>query len=136
MIKHRLALLGLVAVGALVSVAAATAAPRDDSRGNAVYTLTNAAAGNAVVAYAPTAGPAQVAFTPDGDHLVVSEKASSSIDVYTVGRRGLVGAPATSHAAGQTPFGFDFDAHGHLLTSDASGSASSYAVSDDGVTAI
>jgi len=250
MSKHRIAIVGLAAAIALSAVAAAGAAPRDHERG-AVYTLTNAPAGNAVVAYtrsvdgtlspagsyptgglgtgaglgsqaaivlsddgrrllavnagsdslslfsvrrdglqlestvpsggqrpisvtvdddlvyvlnaggagsisgftidhdnlrplagstrplgAGSAGPAQVQFSPDGRLLAVTEKTSSTIDIYTVGRNGRPGAPAVSHAAGTTPFGFDFDKRGHLIASEAGGTASSYAVSSGGATAI
>jgi 6-phosphogluconolactonase (cycloisomerase 2 family) len=250
MFKQRLAIVGLAAAVALSAVTAATAAPRDNGRG-AVYTLTNAATGNAVLVYTrsvdgtlapagsyPTgglgagaalgsqgalvlsddgrqllavnagsdsvslfsvrddslqlestvpsggphpisvtvdgdlvyvlnaggtgsisgftidrnvlkplagstralgggsAGPAQVQFSPDGRLLAVTEKTSSTIDVYAVGKDGRAGAPVVSHAAGATPFGFDFDKRGHLIASEAGGTASSYAVSAGGVTAI
>jgi 6-phosphogluconolactonase (cycloisomerase 2 family) len=79
-----------------------------------------------------SSGPAQVSFSPGGDVLAVTEKSSSTIDTYVVGRDGRAGAPRVSPSAGATPFGFDFDRRGHLLVSNASGSASSYAVGDDG----
>ncbi|MGZ4354330.1 MAG: lactonase family protein [Gaiellaceae bacterium] len=82
------------------------------------------------------AGPAQMQFSPDGRLLAVTEKASSTIDTYVVGKDGRPGAPVVSHSAGATPFGFAFDAKGHLLASEASGSASSYAVSTGGTTVI
>jgi 6-phosphogluconolactonase (cycloisomerase 2 family) len=79
-------------------------------------------------------GPAQVAFTPDGNELVVTEKNSNTIDVYPV-RRDVAGAPTVSASAGGTPFGFDFDG-GHLLVSEAAGSASSYNVGPGGASVI
>jgi 6-phosphogluconolactonase (cycloisomerase 2 family) len=79
-----------------------------------------------------SAGPAQISFTPDGAALVVTEKASSTIDTYAVGSDGRAGAPVVSPSSGGTPFGFDFDNRGHLLVSNATGSASSYAVSAAG----
>lgn len=85
---------------------------------------------------AGSAGPAQVSFTPDGSALVVTEKASSTIDVYAVGADGVAGAPLVSPSAGGTPFGFDFDNRGHLLVSEAEGSASSYDVSGAGASVI
>lgn len=75
------------------------------------------------------AGPAQVSFTPDGRVLVVTEKASNSIDTFVVDADGYAGAPALHPSVGATPFGFDFDNLGNLLVSDAGGSASSYGVS-------
>ncbi len=85
---------------------------------------------------AGSAGPAQVQFSPEGDVLVVTEKASSTIDVYSVGPDGRAGAPVASSSSGGTPFGFDFDSRGHLLVSNATGSASSYAVTAAGANVI
>ena len=85
---------------------------------------------------AGSSGPAQVQFTPDGSALVVTEKASSTIDVYRVGLDGRAGPPAVSPSSGGTPFGFDFDNRGTLLVSNASGSASSYAIGSSGATVI
>ena len=83
---------------------------------------------------AGSSGPAQVAFTPDGSALVVTEKNSNTIDVYAV-RGDVAGAPTVSVSAGGTPFGFDF-AGGHLLVSEAAGSASSYNVGPAGASVI
>lgn len=122
-------------------------------RGNLAYVLNGGGAGNIagfVVgrnSLAPlagstqplgagSAGPAQVQFSPDGSSLVVTEKASSTIDVYAVGLDGRAGAPVASVSAGGTPFGFDFDNRGHLLVSNATGSASSYAVGPAGASVI
>jgi len=49
-----------------------------------------------------------------------------------VGANGVAAAPVTTASAGGTPFGFDIDAAGHLLVSEAAGSASSYSVGADG----
>jgi 6-phosphogluconolactonase (cycloisomerase 2 family) len=77
--------------------------------------------------------PAQVAFSPDGRTLVVTEKTSSSIDTYAVGHDGTPSTAAAFASAGTTPFGFDFDDDGDLLVSEAgTGSASSYDVGDGG----
>jgi 6-phosphogluconolactonase (cycloisomerase 2 family) len=73
-----------------------------------------------------------VSFSPNGNTLVVTEKASSTIDTYAVDAHGIAGAPVVSVAAGNTPFGFDFDKRGDVLTSDAAGSASSYAIDENG----
>jgi 6-phosphogluconolactonase (cycloisomerase 2 family) len=71
---------------------------------------------------------AEVAFTPDGRSLVVTEKASNAIDTFAVSD-GMAGL-ATAHAsAGTTPYGFAFDRAGDAIVSEAaSGSASSYRV--------
>jgi 6-phosphogluconolactonase (cycloisomerase 2 family) len=75
-----------------------------------------------------TTDAAQVAFTPNGRSLVVTEKASNTIDTFRV--VGGYAGPASAHAsAGTTPYGFDFDRAGHAIVSEAaSGSASSYRV--------
>jgi 6-phosphogluconolactonase (cycloisomerase 2 family) len=79
---------------------------------------------------AGSSGPAQVSFAPDGETLVVTEKGSSTIDTYRVGRDGRPGTAIVTASAGGTPFGFDFDRRGHLLVSEATGSASSYRIED------
>jgi 6-phosphogluconolactonase len=75
-----------------------------------------------------TTDAAQVSFAPDGSSLVVTEKASSMIDTFTV--EGGYAGKATAHpSAGTTPYGFDFDRRGHAIVSEATtGSASSYRV--------
>jgi 6-phosphogluconolactonase (cycloisomerase 2 family) len=80
---------------------------------------------------AGSSGPAQVSFSPNGKTLIVTEKASSTIDTYAV-EHGIAGAPVVTAATGGTPFGFDFDKRGDVLTSNAAGSASSYAVAKNG----
>jgi len=85
---------------------------------------------------AGSSGPAQVGFTPDGGALVVTEKSSNTIDTYAIGPDGRAGPPVVSPSAGGTPFGFDFDNRGHLLVSEAAGSASSYALSGAGAAVI
>jgi len=81
-------------------------------------------------------GPAQVSFSPDGRTLVVSEKATSIIDTYIVGKDGLASGPTTHPSSGITPFGFAFTQQGALVVSEAFGSAplgsavSSYDVSN------
>jgi 6-phosphogluconolactonase len=89
---------------------------------------------NAGVGAAP--GPAQVSFSPDGDVLIVTEKATNLIDVYPVGHSGAAGAPTSYPSAGETPFGFAFSPQGTLVVSDAFGGAagasalSSYRIED------
>jgi 6-phosphogluconolactonase (cycloisomerase 2 family) len=73
------------------------------------------------------AGPAQVSFSPRGDELVVTEKATQSIDTFAV-VDGIAQAGVASSSAGATPFGFAFDTVGRLFVSEAAGSASSYTV--------
>lgn len=67
--------------------------------------------------------PAQVSFTPDGNNLVVTEKASNLIDTYTVDRNGLATGPVTHPSSGTTPFGFAFAKDDALIVSEAFGGA-------------
>jgi 6-phosphogluconolactonase len=82
--------------------------------------------------------PAQVEFSPLGDLLVVTEKATNRIDTFRIGGDGLPGQVDSQASAGQTPFGFAFDRRGNLIVSEAFGGApnasalSSYDVSPDG----
>jgi 6-phosphogluconolactonase len=70
-----------------------------------------------------TADPAQVSFSPDGDLLVVSEKATNVFSTYRVRPNGLTDGPIVQPSAGMTPFGFAFSPHGALVVSEAFGSA-------------
>lgn len=67
--------------------------------------------------------PAQVGFSPDGDVLVVTEKATNKLTTYRVRHNGRIGAPLVTASAGATPFGFAFDKRGNLLVSEAVGGA-------------
>jgi 6-phosphogluconolactonase len=79
-----------------------------------------------------TTDAAQIQFTPDGSTLLVTEKASNTLDTFAV-RGGYAGRAVPHAAAGSTPYGFDFDARGHAVVSEAaSGSVSSYDVSRRG----
>lgn len=92
---------------------------------------------------AGTAGPAEVQFSPNGRLLVVTEKASNTIDTYVVGKDGRVSdGPITQASHGETPFGFAFSRAGDLIVSEAHGigpnesSVSSYSVAADGTLSI
>jgi 6-phosphogluconolactonase len=81
---------------------------------------------------------AQIAFSPDGKTLVVTERGTNSISAYAIDERGFADGPATIPAGGQTPYGFDFTEEGALIVTEAFGgdigkaSASSYAVAAPG----
>jgi 6-phosphogluconolactonase len=66
-----------------------------------------------------SADAAQVAFSPDGGLLVVTEKATNVIGTYTVGANGLATGPDAQPSAGATPFGFAFSRQGTLVVSEA-----------------
>jgi 6-phosphogluconolactonase len=80
--------------------------------------------------------PAEVALSPAGNVLVVTNKTSSTIDTIRIRRHGAL-AHAVSHpSVGGTPFGFAFAHSGALVVSDASippsSGATSYSVSGSG----
>jgi len=77
-------------------------------------------------------GPAQVAFSPNGAWLVVTEKTTNRLDVYTVDGAGIASAATSTASAGGTPFGFSFGHRDELFVSEAAGSASSYVIASDG----
>jgi 6-phosphogluconolactonase len=67
--------------------------------------------------------PAQVSFTPAGDQLIVTERATQRIDLYAVGADGYASGPTVLPSSGVTPFGFGFDNKDHLIVSEAFGGA-------------
>ena len=100
----------------------------------------SAVAGSGRPLSSSASGPAQIAFAPSGDTLVVTEKATNRITTYSVDASGVAGAPTWISSAGTTPFGFDFDQKGRAIVSEAAGGAanastvSSYAVAAGGAT--
>jgi 6-phosphogluconolactonase (cycloisomerase 2 family) len=68
-------------------------------------------------------GPAQVSFSPEGDALVATNKATSTIDTFAVDAHGVAGPAQSNTSEGDTPFGFAFDRRGHLIVSEAFGGA-------------
>lgn len=81
-----------------------------------------------------TSAPAQVSFSPDGRQLVVTERATSLVDVYPVDANGRAGERTSYASAGGTPFGFAFGPRSLLFVSEAAapGSASSYELTQSG----
>jgi 6-phosphogluconolactonase (cycloisomerase 2 family) len=81
------------------------------------------------------ADPAQIAFSPDGRALVVTERGTNSISIFAVGDDGIAKGPQTISSSGATPYGFDF-AGGSLVVTEAFGgevgaaAASSYVLRD------
>jgi 6-phosphogluconolactonase len=75
--------------------------------------------------------PAQVAFSPDGGTLLVSDRADQ-IHAFAVGGDGRVQDKVSHQSSGTTPYGFDLRADGVLVVTEAAGaqvgkaSASSY----------
>jgi 6-phosphogluconolactonase (cycloisomerase 2 family) len=65
--------------------------------------------------------PGQVAFSPDGDQLIVTTKANgSAIDVFRVQRHGMLSAtPVVNSEPGTVPFAVTFDRHDNLVVTEA-----------------
>jgi DNA-binding beta-propeller fold protein YncE len=68
-----------------------------------------------------TTTPGEVAFTPDGDQLIVTTKANgNAVDVFGIDRLGGPSAqPATTVLAGAVPFAVAFTAQGNLAIAEA-----------------
>lgn len=82
--------------------------------------------------------PPQVGFSPDGQFLIVTEKATNLIDVFPVHSDGTLGPIVSNPSSGMTPFGFAFGNNHQLFVSEAFGGAanasalSSYTLNADG----
>ncbi len=89
-------------------------------------------AGSTRALSAPGSDPAQVSFTPDGNSLVVTEKATSKILTWKLTRNDEPFGRQIHESDGVTPFGFDFTRDGTLIVTNAeegvvgAASASSY----------
>jgi 6-phosphogluconolactonase len=83
---------------------------------------------------AAASSPEQISFSPDGRSLLVTEKASSTVDVFPVNHFGVAGpAVTTSLAAGTGPYGFEFTPNGYAIVSEAAiGAVASFSVSPSG----
>ncbi len=85
----------------------------------------------------PNTGPAQVSFSPGGESLVVTEKNTGLLDLYSVDEDGVVSEATQVISNGETPFGFSFTRHGLLIVSEAFGgrdgesAVSSYRLEDE-----
>jgi 6-phosphogluconolactonase len=85
---------------------------------------------------ATSVGPAQIGFNNDGDILLVAEKNTNNIDLFSVDDDGVAIGPTVVPSAGQTPFGFAFGKRNQVFVSDAfggganAGAVSSYVASD------
>jgi 6-phosphogluconolactonase (cycloisomerase 2 family) len=70
------------------------------------------------------ADPAQVGWNFDADILLVTEKATSTIDSFSRQEGGLVSDAVAMPSNGLTPFGFAFDKKGNVVVTEAAGGAS------------
>jgi len=64
-------------------------------------------------------GPAQIGLNPEGNALIVTEKATNHLLTYWVAPDGTMSAPEVTPSEGATPFGFDFGDNGHIVVSEA-----------------
>jgi 6-phosphogluconolactonase len=86
----------------------------------------------------PGAGPAEVSFTSSGRALVVTMKASSTIDTLAIDEDGAAGPAQSFASSGNTPFGFAAGRHDDIFVTEAAGApaglsaTSSYRVGRDG----
>ena len=82
------------------------------------------------------ADPAQIAFSPDGSMVVITQRGTDSIMTYQVTSDGSFGASSEIASEGPTPYGFAFTSGGTLVVAEAFGAekgaaaASSYALED------
>jgi 6-phosphogluconolactonase len=89
---------------------------------------------------AAATGPAQIAFTRDGDHLVVTEKDTALIDTFAVDSDGVLSDFKTFTSPQPPPFGFAAGMGSRIFVTQANGGAgnpgassvSSYTVTDEG----
>lgn len=89
---------------------------------------------------AESTAPAEISFTHDGDALVVTEKATGNIDVFTIAFGGAIDQAQFFASPVPTPFGFAAGRHDRIFVTEANGGAanpggssvSSYEVTADG----
>ncbi len=82
---------------------------------------------------AAASSPEQISFSPDGRHLLVTEKASSTIDVFAVDRSGAAKPAVTTTVAGTAPYGFAFTPSGVAVVSEAAfGGLATFTIDPDG----
>ena len=91
---------------------------------------------------APSVGPAQIGFDHEGEVLLVTEKTTNRLDLFTVGDDGIARGPRVVPSAGEEPFGFAFGRRGQVFVSEAFGGAanagamSSYEAEEDALETI
>jgi 6-phosphogluconolactonase (cycloisomerase 2 family) len=81
-----------------------------------------------------TSTPAQIGFTPDGTHLVVTTKnGGNTVVVFSAGAGGLSVRPVVTSLPGAVPYGFTFDSYGHLALAEAGPDAvATFSIAGDG----
>ena len=64
----------------------------------------------------------EISFTPNGDWVIVTEKATNVIGTFKIKKDGSVNAGIFTASVGKTPFGFDFSRN-YMIVSNAAGGA-------------
>jgi len=86
---------------------------------------------------AGASGGAAIRASRDGRFLVVTEKGSGTIDIFTISDRGALGSAVRSQSSGVSPFGFDFVGGDQIAVSEAGSAATSlYAIGKNGKLAV
>ncbi len=81
--------------------------------------------------------PGVIAFSPDGSKVIVTERQTNKIDVFSVAADGSLSDPVVNNDQGIEPFGASFAPSGALLVSEAgSGAVSSYEINPDNTLAV
>ncbi|MDQ2841920.1 MAG: lactonase family protein [Acidobacteriota bacterium] len=75
--------------------------------------------------------PSTIAFSPDGSKLVISERQTNNVDVFSVAPDGSISDPVFNAFTAVSPFGLQFNATGVLLVTSLGGSLTSYSVNPD-----
>ena len=66
-----------------------------------------------------TAAPAQISFSPSGQALLITEKATNKITAFSVDQNGIAHDRVVNISSGPTPFGFDFARGLFMVVSNA-----------------
>ena len=80
----------------------------------------------------------QISFSPNGEWVIVTEKATNVIGTFKVNPNGQVNSGIFTASTGATPFGFDFSRDKFMIVSNAAGgaagagSATSYRIAPNG----
>jgi 6-phosphogluconolactonase len=91
-------------------------------------------AGSSVGLRATATNASQIAISPDGLWIVVTERGIDQIDLLPLGRNHMAGVPRGTTSAGSGPFGFAFSDAARLYVSEAgAGTTSAYDVDAQGI---
>jgi 6-phosphogluconolactonase (cycloisomerase 2 family) len=66
-------------------------------------------------------GASDIAFSPDGKFLAVTERLANQIVVFPLEADGATGTPVASNSNGNTPFSCVFTQNGFLVVTEAAG---------------